>query len=207
MKLYLSSIGIPDLGALSELVGKPIAETRLALIPNAQDHYARRARAEIISAGVEYFRNLGFGAVDVVDLRRYHTKPQQLKKRLGQSDVVWVYGGNTFVLRDEIERSGFDKAIRELLTKNMVYGGESAGAAVAGNSLRGVELADNPRFTETVRWNGMGLVDHFFLPHVGNEKLGLTIERIRLLHKADKSLLTLTDTQAFILDGTVERVV
>jgi dipeptidase E len=116
-------------------------------------------------------------------------------------------GGNTFCLRYEMRRSGFEDIIKKLLENGLVYGGESAGCLVAGTNLKGVEFADPLEFAEAIIWEGLGLVPHFVLPHVGNEDLGEAIEKAREMHKDDPELITLTDQQAFLVDGSVQKVV
>ena len=52
----------------------------------------------------------------------------------------------------------------------IVYGGFSAGAVVAGPSLAGYELMDDPEevpagYERAVVWDGLGLVDFAIVPH------------------------------------------
>lgn len=66
-------------------------------------------------------------------------------------------GGNTFSLRYEMKRSGFEGAIRQLLDDGIVYGGDSARALVAGLSIAGIESVDRPEFAEEIINEGLGL--------------------------------------------------
>jgi dipeptidase E len=56
----------------------------------------------------------------------------------------------------------------------MVYGGWSAGAAVAGRTLRGIDLMDDPTvvvggYMTEPTWDGLGLVDYAIVPHFESE--------------------------------------
>src|SRR4051812_3073619 len=106
MKLYLSSYRIPDLKVLTDLVGKPAAKIRVALIPNAKDYYASRAKRVKTRQMEDYLRGLGF-TVHVVDLSNKFTAAK-LYSRLCEFDLIWVHGGNTFCLREAMQQSGFD---------------------------------------------------------------------------------------------------
>lgn len=104
----------------------------------------------------------------LVDLRNF-SDSSALAGQLAGYDMRWVMGGNTFCLRYEMRRSGFEKALPLLLRQGIVYAGESAGAVVAGTSLTGIEAADDPEFAETPIKEGLGLVPYFVLPHVDSE--------------------------------------
>lgn len=135
MKLYLSSTRIPAPDELSTLLGKPLNNTSVALIPNAKDCYVERARNYLVNDFAAYMKQFGFN-VEVIDLRNYDDA-LVLQQKLASHDLIWAMGGNTFTLRFEMRRSGFEGIIRELLSRGTVYGGDSAGALVAGRFNRG----------------------------------------------------------------------
>ncbi len=89
--------------------------------------------------------------------------------------MIWVMGGNTYCLRYEAQRSGLEAVIRDLLENGMVYGGDSAGALLAGTSIAGIESADNPAFAEAAK-------------------------TVHSLHP-DQNIIELTDAQAVVFDG------
>lgn len=202
MKLYLSSITIPVTEELAKLVGKPLTDISVALITNAKDYYAPRAKEFTVNGFLGYMREIGLAA-DTVDLREYDD-PVVLKSRLADYDVIWAMGGNTFMLRYEMKRSGFDRIIRELLEEGVVYGGDSAGALVVGTSIAGVELADEPAFAEEIINDGMGLVPFVVMPHVDNRQFADVMLAARELHE---NMIELTDSQAVIFDGDEHRIV
>lgn len=205
MKLYLTSYRIPVPEKLFELVGKSPTETRIAIIPNAKDYYSERAWSVKLRETKEYLAKLGLKA-DIVDLRN-HRNAEELEKLLSSYDLLWVSGGNTFCLRDEMQKSGFDKIIKELLNQGLVYAGDSAGACVVGRTLRGLESADDPEFTESILWDGLNLLPNFILPHTDNPMFAEDIQAAREIYKNDPSLLELTDSQALIIDGDKREVV
>lgn len=70
-----------------------------------------------------------------------------------------------------MQQSGLDDLLREPVRDGaMIYGRWSAGAVVAGSSLRGLELMDDAEIVvEGHRgppvWDGLGLVDFTIVPH------------------------------------------
>lgn len=171
MRLYLSSYRIGDrAGSLLALLGNG---RRAAVIENALDNISPAARdlyrAEAYDPVVE-LGSLGIAATPI-DLRDHFGDPEGLRARLSRFDLVWVTGGNAFVLRRAMKQSGFDDVIVDMLDSDqIVYGGFSAGAVVAAPSLEGIHLMDDPDEApagydrETV-WDGLGLIDHAIVPH------------------------------------------
>lgn len=204
MKLYLSSIGIPASEELTTLLGKPFDKTTVALIPNAKDYYSKRAWDFTINSRIEYMKSLGF-SIETVDLKNY-TDASTLKNKLSNYDLVWAMGGNTFMLRYEMKRSGFDTIIKDLLEQGIVYGGDSAGALVAGLSINGIESADEPNFAKEVINNGMGIVPFSILPHADNPEFSEVVPAFRKLHQ-DEEIIELNDFQAVVFENDSHRIV
>lgn len=203
MKLYLSSIGIPAPEALTALLGKPFSKTTVALIPNAKDYYSKRAWDFTINSRIEYMKDLGFN-IEVVDLKDY--TESALKNKLSNYDLIWAMGGNTFMLRYEMKRSGFDEIIQDSLNQGVVYGGDSAGALVAGLSINGIEAADEPGFAEEVIESGMGIVPFSILPHADNPEFSEVVPTFKELHQ-DEEIIELNDSQAVIFEDGAYRII
>lgn len=205
MKLYLSSIDIPTPNDLAELLGKPLIGASIAVLPNAQDYYSERARTYKNNECAEKLKALGL-KVETIDLRNYDDAAE-LKQKLQAFDLVWARGGNTFCLRYEMRRSGFDKIIKGLLQAGTVYGGDSAGALVAGISISGIESADTPEFAIEVIKEGLGLVPFVVLPHTDNLEFEEAAQMVRNINKDKNSVIELKDNQAVVFDGESHRIV
>jgi dipeptidase E len=172
MRLYLSSYRLGDrAGALLALIGGTGA--RAAIISNALDgipEAARKAyRAEVYDP-VRDFASLGIVGTDF-DLRQFFAKKEALRQELIGYDLVWVMGGNAFTLRRAMRQSGFDAVISGMLDRDeIVYGGFSAGAVVAGPSLDGYEIMDDADvlphgYDDNPVRDGLGLIDFAIIPH------------------------------------------
>lgn len=171
MRLYLSSYRIGDrAGSLLALLSDG---RRAAIIENALDNISPAARELYRTEAYDPVAELGsLGiAASPLDLRQYFGDPEGLRARLSQFDLVWVTGGNAFVLRRAMKQSGFDDVIVDLLDHDrIVYGGFSAGAVVAAPSLEGIHLMDDPDeappgYDRAPVWDGLGLIDHAIVPH------------------------------------------
>jgi dipeptidase E len=171
MRLYLSSYRIGDrAGSLLALLG---SGKKAAIISNALDSISPTARSiyrdEVYDPHTE-LASLGLEAEEL-DLRRFFGQPEALEAKLSEFDLVWVMGGNAFVLRRAMKQSGFDDVITGMLERDeIVYGGFSAGAVVAAPSLEGIHLMDDPDeapagYDRETIWDGLGLIDHAIVPH------------------------------------------
>lgn len=206
MKLFLASYRF---GAhFEEFAALSAGLTRVAVVANAADGWPDSARESGVASEIRTFRELGFQAAEL-DLRRFGGSAGELESELDSVDIVWVRGGNTFVLMSQLNRSGGDSAITaRVRAGSLIYAGYSAGACVAQQSLHGIEAADDPaEVRETtgdeVPRNGLGLVDVSFVPHFrsildedgAGERMVARYERENIAH------LTLTDEQVYLVDG------
>ncbi len=175
MKLYLSSY---KLGDETETLQKWLASTqkRVGYIPNAFDFTGMppENRVKHMDFDTNELKTLGF-EVEVLDLRDYFGRMDALREKLADLDMVWVSGGNTFVLRQALRLSGFDELIKELAKReDFVYGGYSAGCCVLSPTLKGLQTVDDPHdfpyqeIHEPI-WEGLGLIDYAFLPHYDSD--------------------------------------
>lgn len=168
MRLYLSSFRIgakPE--ALLNLLG---TGRRTALIYNACDFLTSAERAESLSQEVQRLESIGLQPSEV-DLRNYFGGADGLEEALLAFDLLWVRGGNAFVLRRALRQSRADDIIKAIVQNDsVVYGGYSAGPCVLAPSLRGLELVDHPTvvpdgYESPVIWEGLGLLPFAFAPH------------------------------------------
>lgn len=196
MRMFLASYRFgAHRDALLELVG---SRRRVAVIANAADAWPPAARSSAVTSDVLPLQQLGF-AVDEIDLR---SDPVE---RLADYPFVWVRGGNTFVLRAQLTRSGGDVVLRGLIESDAIaYAGYSAGACVMTPSLHGLELADDPAEVlptcgiEPI-WTGLNLVDRAIVPHVGSDD---DCDRVAARYRrAGISHWALADDQVVVVDG------
>jgi dipeptidase E len=171
MKLYLSSYMLGDHN--EQLLAMAGRGACMAVITNALDYIPLEARIEHARHKWDpniYFVENGFDP-SPLDLRHYFGRMQELRQVLLRFKMIWALGGNAFLLRRAMHESGFEDVIHDLLAEGMIYGGWSAGACVAGDSLRAIEVMDAPeatapgyRQTEPI-WDGLNLVPFSIIPH------------------------------------------
>lgn len=212
MRLYLSSFrngNSPE--ELLKLLGNG---RRTALISNAQDWKTQEERASGLAEETERLQSIGLEPEEV-DLRRYFGDPHGLKKRFSQFDLIWVRGGNVFVLRRAFKQSGADIIIPELLKADaIVYGGYSAGVTIMQPHLHGIELVDDPTdipegYDEETIWDCLGLIPYCVAPHYKSDHPeSADIDKLVECY-IDKHIpfVALRDGQAIVIDEAMQRFV
>jgi dipeptidase E len=208
MRLYLSSFRLGDQpDRLLALMRRP---GPVAVIPNAIDMCEPEVRAAGVQRELDDLGQLGLQA-EVLDLRDFGEEPERLRSELEKRELVWVRGGNVFVLREAFRSSGLDRLLPALLAEDsFVYAGYSAGPCMLAPSLAGLEHCD-PLADLRVAYGdvpptfeGLGVLPVAFVPHVdspGHPETDLLGEVARRYAASGVPHLTLRDGEAVVLDG------
>ncbi len=208
MKLYLSSYRVPNPEALFKLVGKDSGNISVAIIPNAKDYYSDYVKKLKNSELLADLDEIGLSNCTTIDLNDFSDNDTaELSNELKKYDLIWVNGGNTFCLRYSMRQSGFDQVIREVVESGVVYAGESAGAIVAGDTIKGAENADEPTFAPEIIFDGLNLVSDFILPHIDSPKYAEAKAEIRKIQKNHPSIIGLKDSQAYLVDSDSKSII
>lgn len=212
MRLYLSSSGMGN----QPRALLPLVEDgrRVAVIANALDDADRSARAAGVASEVENLRQLGFDPLEL-DLRQYFGSSQQLAQTLAPFHLLWVRGGNAFVLRRACKQSGFDTILKQFLAEDAVaYGGNSAGVCILSPSLHGIELVDDPAhvpdaYEAAIIWEGLGVLPYMVAPHYRSDPpLSAAIEQVVHYYIDHHCLFkALRDGEVLVVHGNQEQIV
>ena len=145
VRLYLSSFR--EGNCPERLVDLARGGRRAAVIANAMDAAPPEVRNEAVRRELDALTALRL-RVEEIDLRD-HFDAGTIGPALRRHDVVWLRGGNVFMIRYALARSGADAELSRLLREDaIVYSGYSAGACVLGPTLRGLEMVDGPSSVE-----------------------------------------------------------
>lgn len=208
MRLYLSSQGFGDqLERLQAMVG---SNKKILFIDNAKDDLSDSDRLLHVAEKKIEFEKAGFEFHEL-DLRNYFQDAALLQAIVHASGMVWVSGGNTFILRRAMVYSGLDVILADGLNRDLfVYGGSSAGSIVMTKTLRGTENGDDPYavpdgYNEEIVWNGIGLIYPQLVPHYGSDWFGDQAQAMAdYFDQNGLKYETLADGQVYIVDGEYE---
>lgn len=206
MKLLLTSFWTsPEQDKeLDKLVGKERKDIKVAYIENAFDIYNDQAS---LIEGRKILKDKGYD-FEVVDLRKYVDKKEELKHVLESKDLYWFCGGNPFYLRWLMKETGADKVIVDEVKKGKVYTGASAGGVISGPTLKHFDNQDDPNAAKEILWEGLHLTDTVVVPHVDNKDFGKGCrEAGELCAKDGFKTVEITDSQALLIDGDLQKVI
>jgi dipeptidase E len=202
MKLFLASLASATLDLVLPLLPDQPKNLKVAFIPTAADPYGK-IEMPWMEADRNKLTEMGFSVFDY-DLK--DKTVESLRKDLVNFQVIFVAGGNTFYLLNEVNKSGFDVVIKELLDNGVVYIGASAGSMLMGPDLNHLLTVDHPEIVpELTDYTCLKLVKERILPHLGREKYA--DRHAKLLAQWGNKLLPLSDNQALVVNGDKIEVV
>ena len=143
--------------------------------------------------------------VDVLDVST--ASFEMIENSLAKNDVIFVGGGNTFFLLQELRRSGADRVLLREIGKGKIYIGESAGAVIACPDIEYCAGMDSPDLApELTDYTGLGLVDFYIVPHIGNPQMGEAAEKAVEEYSGRMNIKAITDEQIILVEGESVKV-
>lgn len=170
MKFYLSSFKIGNnIQALHKLLP---SNKKVAYIPNAVDFEKYNNPYDTVEQSGEVLINELKLDLEILDLKQYFRNKEKLELKLEEFGMIWIRGGNTFVLRQAMKLSGFDNIIKKFYKekRDILYGGYSAGACVLARKLNGLQFVDDIDLfpyleMNEIIWEGLNFINYTIVPH------------------------------------------
>jgi dipeptidase E len=160
MKFLLTSAYSNVADELPKLLNEKPEEVTVAFIATAADVYEDKWFVE-----VDRNKLIGQG-FKIRDVSLASKGREELEKEIEGCGVIFVAGGNTFYLLQQVRKSGFDEILKKVVATNVVYVGSSAGSIVVTPTIAiaGMEPGDEniPGLTDLT---GLGFVDFEISPH------------------------------------------
>jgi len=123
--LLLTSAGVNVKEEILKILPEPANQIKLAHIITASKAEQNKSYVKKETDGLA---EIGF-QVEEIDIEGKNES--DLRKLLTDKDIIYVQGGNTFYLLKYALESGFDKLVKELIEKGVIYIGVSAGSYIA----------------------------------------------------------------------------
>jgi len=156
-------------------------------------------------------RGLVEGGFNVFDYTITDKNEKDIKKDLGDANVIHVNGGNTFYLLLQARKSGFDKWIKkEVESGNKIYTGSSAGSHAIAPDVSILSKNDTILYEKKLKDSkGIGLIDFMIFPHWGNENRELLYleHRMKLAYNPENKIILLNDWQYVKVVGDTYKIV
>lgn len=146
---------------LSKTASSPLRGNTVAFIPTASIH---EEYTQYVEDGKDALRTLGL-TIKEVEITQFDKN--QITRILNDCDCIYVSGGNTFFLIQELRKTGTDKLIKEQVEMGKLYIGESAGTIILSPNIEYAKKMDDyltltPNFND---FTGLGIIDFYPVVH------------------------------------------
>ncbi|EOI6974581.1 peptidase E [Listeria monocytogenes] len=130
---------------------------------------------------------------------------EEITMTLKKNDFIYVTGGNTFFLLQELKRTGADKLILEEIAKGKLYIGESAGAVITSPNISYIQSMDSvKKATNLTNYDALNLVDFSILPHYNNVPFKEVTQKIVTDYAGKSTMRPISNQEAiFVRDKEV----
>lgn len=190
LNLFLTSSFKDVVDLFREFVADDLKGLSLTFIPTASipeeiTHYVYKAK--------EAFEKLG---VVVEELDISAATSQEIKEKLERNDYIYVSGGNTFYLLQELRKSGADKIITDQVHSGKLYIGESAGSIITSPDIEYVKFMDDiGKATALKSFEGLNFINVYPVPHYNNEPFKDAASDLMAHYNSKLNLVPISNTQ------------
>ena len=145
--------------------------------------------------------------VKQIDLARL--RKDTLEAAFDRCAVIWVGGGNTFYLLQEVRRSGFDELVTRKIKAGTPYVGTSAGSIILSPNIEPVKFADDiAQAPDLDSFDGLGLFPLVPFAHFDNPDFKEVYQKILAYAlQNDVDFVTLREKQFIAVDGDSWRII
>ena len=184
--------------ANEDLKGKIIAFIPTASLTESIRFYVKTGKKALEKVGM---------IVEEVEITQFSN--EEISSILHKCDYIYITGGNTFFLLQELKRKGVDKIISEQVKSGKLYIGESAGAIIASPDteyMKNVNFDPIEKAPEMEDYSSLGLVDFYTIPHYGNFPFKKKGEKVIQLYNEKLQLIPISNKQAIFINESIIQI-
>lgn len=194
-KLFLAS-SFNDVGNIFTDFEKNLNGKTVTFIPTAS---IVEKDVFYVDSGKKLLEKLGL-IIDVLEIST--ATSDEISAKLKGNDFIYVTGGNTFFLLQELKRTGADKILIEEVNAGKLYIGESAGAIVTSPSIEYVKGMDSvKKAPDLVCFDALGLVEFYTVPHYINAPFKKITQKIVDDYSSTLNLSPISNNDAILVEN------
>jgi dipeptidase E len=198
-KILLLSSG---LAAIKDFVGKDPASLRILFVPTAGNTYDN---VWWIDKDRAVLKDYGF---QITELDIAHKTTEELSKALTGIDIVYISGGNTFYLLEQLRTTGFDTLVIDFINNGGMYAGASAGAIIVGPDIEiARDFDDLDHAFNLPNTEGFRLIDFIPFPHYDMKGRTEIIDALITDYSEKYKVTPFTDDQAILINGDEAKLI
>lgn len=183
------------------LRGNP-AQQRVVFIPTAS---TVEDTTFYVQDALDVFNRLGLEP-DVLDVAE--VDPETAKLRIERAEVLYISGGNTFYLLQQLKAKDLVHFIAEKVRHGMMYVGESAGAMVASPDIEYAQVMDDSDAALGMfDFKALGIVDFYPAVHDDEEPFTEAVRHMKAEYSDKLDLVPINNSRAIRVEGNVRFIV
>ncbi|MFV0395498.1 MAG: Type 1 glutamine amidotransferase-like domain-containing protein [Coprobacillaceae bacterium] len=201
-KLFLASLFKDVKKQFMDFVDEPLEGKTVTFISTA-------AIPDNLNFHVKYsMRLLRKMGLNVEELEVSTASSEEIKSKLSNNDYIFVNGGNTFFLLQELKRSGADTILKEEINSGKLFIGESAGAMILAPNIEYGAAMDKVKDAPLLEdYNGLDVIDFYPVPHYTNFPLKKAVDIIIRDYGVALHLVPIKNSQAIIINKGIRKIV
>lgn len=201
-KLFLASLFKDVSQIFAEFANENLAGKTVTFIPTA-------ALPDKLDFHIKYSKELLSEMGLIVDELEISTATHSdIVNKLENNDYIYVSGGNTFFLLQEMNKSGAGNIIKAQINAGKLFIGESAGAILLAPDIEYSKDTDNPLAAPQLKtFAALNMIDFYPVPHYKNEPLKEAVEIVISKYGAELPLVPFSNSQAILVIGKEKQIV
>ncbi len=182
--------------AKEKLKNKTVTFIPTASIPEKIKFYVGADRKALEKLGL---------IIDELEISK--TTSEEISRKIKQNDYIFVSGGNTFFLLQEIKKTNTDKVFIDEINNGKLYIGASAGSMIMSPNIEYVKDMDNcKKATDLEDYSSLSLVDFYPLPHYTNFPFVKATEKIINKFQSRIKLIPISNSQVILVRNNKVKV-
>ena len=131
-----------------------------------------------------------------------------IENKLENNDYIYVVGGNTFFLLQEMNKSGAGNLIKMQINAGKLFIGESAGAILLAPDIEYSKDTDNPLAAPQLKtYEALDIIDFYPVPHDKDDSLKEAVEILISKYGTQLPLVPFSNSQAILVMGKKWQIV
>ena len=183
--------------AEEELMGKTVTFITTAAIPDKLNFHLKYSKRILSKMGL---------IVDELELST--ASNSEIESKLKSNDYIYVAGGNTFFLLQEMNRTGAGEVVKREIDSGKLFIGESAGAILLAPNIEYSKDMDDPNAAPQLEsFDSLNVIDFYPVPHYKNYPLKKAVKIILSKYEAELPLIPFRNCQAILVKGAEKQIV
>ena len=183
--------------ANENLVGKRVTFVPTAALPDKLDFHVEYSKELLSKMGL---------IVDELEISM--ATHLDIVNKLENNDYIYVTGGNTFFLLQEMNKSGAGNLIKTQINAGKLFIGESAGAILLAPDIEYAKDTDNPLVASQLKtFEALNIIDFYPVPHYKDDSLKDAVELTISKYGTELPLVPFSNSQAILVIGKEKQLI